>query len=326
MPEASATTEAGAAKPAAAVTEEASSGKPAGAGAATETTETTGAETKTDGGTEKSAAELQADADAAAAAQVAADAAVVEDAKKHGGLNKRFSKLTEAAEEARKETAEANARLKLALEALERTTGKPAAEPAKEAEPEKLVEPEFHDPEQYRRDMAEYTRKLVAQTTAASIKASQAEEAKARAEGEIRTQQQQVQKTFQERRTAAIAELPDYVEVAEAKDVMISQAMAAGIALDAMGPKIAYYLGKNPAEAERISKLAPAAQLIEMGEIRAKLKAAPVVLKTKAAEPIKPLQGGGAGAAAAKDVNELSMEEYAAQRNKSRGGGKAATH
>jgi hypothetical protein len=49
--------------------------------------------------------------------------------------------------------------------------------------------------------------------------------------------------------------------------------MAHAILHSEQGPDIAYHLGKNPAEAERISKLAPALQLVELGKIASKLEA-----------------------------------------------------
>ena len=58
-------------------------------------------------------------------------------------------------------------------------------------------------------------------------------------------------------------------------------------------PDLAYHLGKNPREAERISKLPVLSQIREIGKLEAKLAAEPVKPKTpsKAPAPITPLTG-----------------------------------
>ena len=59
------------------------------------------------------------------------------------------------------------------------------------------------------------------------------------------------------------------------------------------GEDIAYHLGKNIKEAERISSLSPTAQIREIGKLEAKLAAEPAKPKTpsKAPAPITPLTG-----------------------------------
>lgn len=68
---------------------------------------------------------------------------------------------------------------------------------------------------------------------------------------------------------------------------------------------VAYYLGKNIKEAERISKLHPLSQIREIGKLEAKLLADPPTkpkTPSKAPEPIKPLTG------AAPAVTEVPSE------------------
>lgn len=57
---------------------------------------------------------------------------------------------------------------------------------------------------------------------------------------------------------------------------------------------VAYYLGKNLQEADRIVSLNPVAQVYEIGKLSAKLLSAPPVIKpaSKAPAPITPLSGG----------------------------------
>ena len=277
-------------------------------------------DTVIDGGqVQKTEAELQAENEAAAAAQAAEEQAAIDSAKKEGGVNKRFSDLTKAAKAAQEREEAAQRRLDQALAALEKATPiKPVEEvktvvvedPAPEA-------PEFETPEQYQRDMAEYTAKLVARESRLAIKANEAEQSRLRAESESRLQAQARFKAYQDRTEAFKKETPDYDEVIGNNDkVTITIAMATAIGdLGDTGPKVAYYLGKNPQEAERIAKLPLNQQALEIGRLEAKATAAPKIQKTNAPAPIRPIVGGATPAA--KDLSEMSMEEYAASRRKS---------
>ena len=177
--------------------------------------------------------------------------------------------------------------------------------------------PEFETPEQYQRDMAEYTAKLVARESRLAIKANEAEQSRLRAESESRLQAQARFKAYQDRTESFKKETPDYDEVIGNNDkVTITIAMATAIGdLGDTGPKVAYYLGKNPQEAERIAKLPLNQQALEIGRLEAKATAAPKIQKTNAPAPIRPIVGGATPAA--KDLSEMSMEEYAASRRKS---------
>ena len=277
-------------------------------------------ETVIDGGqVQKTEAELQAENEAAAAAQAAEEQAAIDSAKKEGGVNKRFSDLTKAAKAAQEREEAAQRRLDQVLAALEKATPiKPVEEvktvvvedPAPEA-------PEFETPEQYQRDMAEYTAKLVARESRLAIKANEAEQSRLRAESESRLQAQARFKAYQDRTEAFKKETPDYDEVIGNNDkVTITIAMATAIGdLGDTGPKVAYYLGKNPQEAERIAKLPLNQQALEIGRLEAKATSAPKIQKTHAPAPIRPIVGGATPAA--KDLSEMSMEEYAASRRKS---------
>ena len=67
--------------------------------------------------------------------------------------------------------------------------------------------------------------------------------------------------------------------------------MAAVIREAEKGPDIAYFLGSNPKEAERISRLSPFLQAKEIGRLEAKLLADPPVRKTSSAPaPIRPIK------------------------------------
>lgn len=235
-------------------------------------------------------------------------------------VNKRFSKVTRERDEATRREREANENLRRALEALERANGgkTSATDPAPKtptddigAEPEP---PEFIDPDQYQRDMADYTRKVVERTTKLQLKAAETQRQTQETE---RVNQQTAQahaQAWQGRRAKALEEMPDYAEVAENPAVHISQPMAIAITSSENGPKLAYHLGQHPEEAERISKLAPAMQLMELGKLEAKITAPKKPAVSKAPAPIK--HQTGAGTPQSKSVDEMSMEEYAASRQK----------
>lgn len=82
----------------------------------------------------------------------------------------------------------------------------------------------------------------------------------------------------------------DFDQVAYNPQLRITDVMAETIRESDLGPELAYHLGTNPKEAERISKLAPFLQAKEIGRIEAKLADAPPVKKTSSAPaPISPV-------------------------------------
>ena len=70
--------------------------------------------------------------------------------------------------------------------------------------------------------------------------------------------------------------------------------MAETIRASEAGPDVAYYLGSNPKEADRISRLTPYLQAKELGKIEVKLATDPPVKKTSSAPaPIAPVTARG---------------------------------
>lgn len=134
--------------------------------------------------------------------------------------------------------------------------------------------------------------------------------------------------TWQGRVTEAKSEFSDFDSVAMNKDLTVTNVMAEAITDSDLGPKILYELGKNPAEASRISKLSPAAQAREIGKLEARLEAAaekssgessetPQTKKpavSKAPPPVKPLGSSSASSNPAKAVETMSLSEYRALR------------
>lgn len=123
---------------------------------------------------------------------------------------------------------------------------------------------------------------------AEALAAKKAEELIAKREQALR--QAELDKAYDERVEAAEDKYPDFQQVAYNPQLRITDAMAEAIKASDVGPDVAYYLGLNPKEADRISRLAPIVQAKEIGKLEAKIAADPPVKKTTAApSPITPV-------------------------------------
>ena len=105
-----------------------------------------------------------------------------------------------------------------------------------------------------------------------------------------RQQQEVLLENYQEREEAAREKYDDFEQVALNPKLPITTLMAQTIQASDVGPDVAYYLGSNPKEAERISRLPAYLQAKEIGRIEAKVQSSPPAKKTTAApSPIKPV-------------------------------------
>jgi hypothetical protein len=103
--------------------------------------------------------------------------------------------------------------------------------------------------------------------------------------------QDQILESYGEREEAAREKYDDFEQVAYNPNLKITQVMAQTIQTSDVGPEVAYYLGVNPKEAERISKLAPILQAKEIGKLEVKVSEAPPVKRTSSAPaPISPVK------------------------------------
>jgi len=108
----------------------------------------------------------------------------------------------------------------------------------------------------------------------------------------------------------------DFEQVAYNSKLPITEAMAQTIQASEVGPDMAYYLGSNPKEAERISRLSPLQQAKELGKIEAKLADNPVVKKTSSAPaPIAPITARSTGSSATdttdpRAIKSMSTSEW----------------
>ena len=111
--------------------------------------------------------------------------------------------------------------------------------------------------------------------------------------------QSEIIESYHEREEEARNKYDDFEQVAYNSKLPITDAMAQTIQASEVGPDMAYYLGSNPKEAERISRLSPLSQAKELGKIEAKLADNPVVKKTSSAPaPIAPITARSSGSPA----------------------------
>jgi hypothetical protein len=85
--------------------------------------------------------------------------------------------------------------------------------------------------------------------------------------------------------------------------------MAETIKASDMGPDLAYWLGTNPKEADRISRLSPLLQAREIGKIEAKLGTNPIVKPTTSAPaPISPVTARTSGSSSYDTTDPRSVK------------------
>ena len=129
------------------------------------------------------------------------------------------------------------------------------------------------------------------------------------AKREAAKQQSAVLESYQEREEAAREKYDDFEQVAYNPKLPITTVMAETIQSSEIGPELAYYLGSNPKEAERISRMSPFVQAKEIGKIEAKLAADPPTKRTTSAPaPISPVTARSSGAPAYDTTDPRSIK------------------
>jgi hypothetical protein len=128
--------------------------------------------------------------------------------------------------------------------------------------------------------------------------------------------QSEIIESYHDREEDARNKYDDFEQVAYNPKLPITDAMAQTIQASDVGPDMAYYLGSNPKEAERISRLAPLQQAKELGKIEAKLADNPPVKKTSSAPaPIAPVTARSSGSSSydttdPRSVKSMSTSEW----------------
>lgn len=135
--------------------------------------------------------------------------------------------------------------------------------------------------------------------------------------------QQQVTRTidnFAEKAREFAKDHPDFdlQELSERPgvDFPVTQDVMAGLMSTDNGPAILYHFTQHVDELKRIAQLPPGRIFIELGKIEASLAAAPRPEVSRAPRPLPrtALGNGAATAAAERDPNEMTTEEWAARR------------
>jgi hypothetical protein len=204
--------------------------------------------------------------------------------KQNPKLEKRFSEITKQREAAREEAK----REREARESLEAKV----AELERRSQPQQRVETldEEPKPEQFN-DAFEYARAL------AEYSAEQALKNRDRVELEKKYQAEhdKLIEVWNDRLEATKKELPDYQDMIESSDVMVSDQVRDALLESDAGPRILYHLAENPDYAEKLSKMTVISALREIGKLEArfeKTETKPVV-RSKAPAPINPLRATG---------------------------------
>jgi hypothetical protein len=127
---------------------------------------------------------------------------------------------------------------------------------------------------------------------------------------EAERQQAEVLESYHEREEEIRNKYEDFEQVAYNPRLPITQVMAETIQASDIGPEVAYYLGSNPKEADRIAKLSPFLQAKEIGKIEAKLADNPPVKKSSSAPtPITPVTPRGGNARVLDTTDPRSVKE-----------------
>jgi hypothetical protein len=202
------------------------------------------------------------------------------DSKPPTGIDKRISKLVWEREEAKRREVEATRRAAYFEGLAQGKGGEPQGAPEAKDGPPKQEQFETYD---------EYLRAL----TRHEIRTGLAQERqKLTRELEAR----EVTGGF-EKRVAEFREThADFEAVAFADDHQVSETMRDAIHNIPDGAAIAYWLGQNHEESNRIARLSPNHQILELGRISARLAAPPPAPKPQASAapaPITPVKAGG---------------------------------
>ena len=133
------------------------------------------------------------------------------------------------------------------------------------------------------------------------------------AKREAAKQHSAILESYQELEEAARDKYDDFEQVAYNPKLPITNVMAETIQSSDIGPELAYYLGSNPKDAERIARMTPLGQAKEIGKIEAKLAAEPPVKRTTSAPtPISPVTARATGSPALDTTDPRSIKSMTA--------------
>ncbi len=155
---------------------------------------------------------------------------------------------------------------------------------------------DYRAPEDYTRAIAEQA----AREVGAGVMARQAAQAQELAA-------QAAQDAWSEASAEFRQKVPDFDAVVHNPNLSVTPVMADAIRESSRGPEIAYYLGKNPAEAVHIAALPPVSQATAIARLEGRLGANAVAV-SRAPQPVGTLSGWGGSAG--KALEDMDFEEY----------------
>jgi len=121
--------------------------------------------------------------------------------------------------------------------------------------------------------------------------------------------QSEMLEAFHDREEKARDKYDDFEQVVYNPKLQITEVMAETIRTSDVGPDVAYYLGSNPKEAERISRLSPLLQVKEVAKLEAKLADNPPAKRTSTAPaPITPVTARTTGSPAFDTTDPRSIK------------------
>lgn len=129
------------------------------------------------------------------------------------------------------------------------------------------------------------------------------------AQRDAQKQRTEFVEAYHDREEDARNKYDDFEQVAYNPNLRITDVMAETIQTSDVGPDVAYFLGSNPKEADRIARLPPILQAKEIGKIEARLASDPPVKKSSSApSPISPVTARGSGSPAYDTTDPRSVK------------------
>lgn len=159
------------------------------------------------------------------------------------------------------------------------------------------------EPHEYESD-SDYQRALIREELRHAERERLQREQKAAAEN---AQHERIN-AYEARANEARAKIPDFDQVAHSQHVPYSNAMIQLVQESDLGPEIAYHLGKNPYEADRIASLSPLSAAREIGRLESKFAQTARPKVSNAPPPVKTISG--TGAIEQKKLEDMNLDEF----------------
>lgn len=186
--------------------------------------------------------------------------------------------------------------------------------PASEPRPrtiDDLVGPK-PDPKDFANNAAGYHAAMAGYEAAKRLAGPQIEADKRAQAQAAEAHQRAMAAAYAEKQADAREKLPDYDAVVSAARLSVTPAAESAILDSEMTGEIEYHLAKNPTKLAELNRMSPQQAARYVGRLEAELSRPVEKKSTSAPAPVTRLTGGGA--APAKSLAELPMEEYAKAR------------